>query len=158
MDVRGADPDKTLTRDVRFIYAKYPGGGEMEYRNEDTGWGIPWYFKFDSANLANRATDLKSTRAEPRWVVVRHYGWRVPMLDMFPNALSIREAAGPDEDLVPWFNIVFLSVLTLGLLMTVRAVMILRRRHVDPMVERIDAELDETAAWWRRLWRRLTGR
>jgi len=146
-----------VTRDVRFIFAKYPNGGEMEYRNEDTGWGFPWYFKFNSANLANRATDFKSTREAPRWVVVRHYGWRIPVLDMFPNATSMREADGPDERLVPWFNIAFLSTLAVGLLMLFRIMIILRRRHIDPVVDRIDAEIDESAKWWRRMWRRLFG-
>jgi hypothetical protein len=67
----------TMTRDVRFIYAKWPGGGDRVYRNEDTGWGWPPYFKFDTANLAAAATDLVSASDAPEWVVIRHYGWRV---------------------------------------------------------------------------------
>ena len=43
----------TVTRDVRFIYAKSPGGGDRVYRNEDTGWGWPPYFKFDTADGAS---------------------------------------------------------------------------------------------------------
>lgn len=157
MDV-GTDTDgNQITRDVRFIYTQYAEGGGMEYRNEDTGWGFPFYFKFDSAELANSAADAKSTGAEPRWVVLRHYGWRIPMLDMFPNALSMRAADGPDEGLIPWFNIFFIGLLVILILVLRRIVIILRKRHVDPVLEEIDQELDQTAGWWRRLWRRVFG-
>jgi len=146
-----------LTRDVRFIYAMDPNSQPMEYRNDDTGWGFPWYFKFDEAELANRASNVISTEAAPTWVVVRHYGWRIPMMDMFPNALSMRAAEGPEESLFPWFNVIFLSVLVITILLIRRILIILRRRHVDPVVEAIDDEIDETAGWWRRQWRGLFG-
>lgn len=146
-----------ITRDVRFIFAQYPDGGGIEFRNEDTGWGFPFYFKFNSAELANQAADAKSTRDNPTWVVIRHYGWRIPVFDMFPNAISMRPADGPDESLIPWFNIIFLTLLVIGVLMIRRILIILRRRHVDPLVEDIDREFDETASWWRRQWRRLFG-
>ena len=157
MDVPGDDPTLPQTRDVRLIYAKYADGGEMEFRNEDTGWGFPWYFKFNSDNLQNRAADFKSTIDAPRWVVVCHYGWRIPMFSMYPNAVSIRAASGPGEATFPWFNVIFLSILAVGLLALVRILIILRKRHVDPVVERIDSELDETANWWRRFWKRMWG-
>ena len=146
-----------MTRDVRFIYAQYAKGGGMEYRNEDTGWGFPFYFKFDSAELANTAADVKSTGEAPNWMVLRHYGWRIPMLDMFPNALSMRPADGPDENLIPWFNIIFIVLLVTLLLVIRRIIIILRKRHVDPVLEEIDQELDQTASWWRRQWRKLFG-
>lgn len=133
----------TKTRDVRFVYAKWPDGGDRVYRNEDTGWGWPPYFKFDTANLAGDATDLVSSAKEPRWVVVRHYGWRIPVLSMFPNALSLRPVAGPDEKLLPWFNVLFISLLVLTVLIVRRLLIILFRRHIDPVVEEIDREIDE---------------
>lgn len=150
----GETPDgQALTRDVRFIYAKLADGGEMEYRNEDTGWGFPWYFKFDTANLANRAEDAKSTEADPRWVVIRHYGWRIPWWGegLFPNATSIRAADGPDERLFPWFNIIFFVTLITLILVIRRILIILRQRHVDPVVEAIDSEFEDTVSWWRKL-------
>ncbi len=148
MDVvrRDAEGNRvTVTRDVRLINAIWPGGGERVYRNEDTGWGWPPYFKFDTADLAAEATDLVSTAAAPDWVVVRHYGWRIPVLSMFPNALSIRPASGPDENPWPWFNIVFISLLVLSVLIVRRVLMILFQRHVDPVIEEIDREFDERA-------------
>jgi Protein of unknown function (DUF1523) len=155
MDTGGVDTQgNPLTRDVRFIYAVFPDGDQIEYRNEDTDWGFPFYFKFDSARLANRAANLKSTEANPSWVIVRHYGWRIPWLSMFPNALAIWPVAGPEATVFPWFNVIFLTVLILGFLILRRIVIIWRRRNVDPLVARVDREFDETTASWRRRWRR----
>ena len=104
----------TFTRDVRFIEAVWPDGAERVYRNEDTGWGWPPYFKFDSANLAAEAKSLASTADDPVWVIVRHYGWRIPMFSMFPNATAISRAEGPEQRLVPWFNLVLLGLIAIG--------------------------------------------
>lgn len=151
-----------LSRDVRFINAKWPDGSDRVYRNEDTGWGWPPYFKFDTADLATEATDLVSTAESPKWVVVRHYGWRIPMISMFPNALSIRPAVGPDETLTPWFNILFVGLLVLFVLIVRRVMIILFRRHVDPVIEEIDREIDErsgaVAGHYRRMRRWLSQR
>ena len=46
----------------------------MVYRNEDTGWGWPPYFKFDTKNLQTEAADLISSKEEPQWVILTHYG------------------------------------------------------------------------------------
>ena len=108
MDVRGRGSSSggvgttgVATRDVRLIYAKAPDGDDMVYRNEDTGWGFPFYFKFSSDNLMAEASDRKSTAESPKWVVIRHYGWRIPMFSMYPNVMSIRPAAGPGENVLP---------------------------------------------------------
>lgn len=156
-DVRRQDAEGnpvTVTRDVRFIYAKWPDGDDRVYRNEDTGWGWPPYFKFDTADLAGDATDLVSSAETPNWVVIRHYGWRIPMFSMFPNALSIRKALGPDERLLPWFNLLFISLLVLTVLIVRRAIIILFRHHVDPVIEEIDREIDERAGILGRRYRR----
>lgn len=151
MDTGGVDTQgNALTRDVRFIYALFPDGDEIEYRNEDTDWGFPFYFKFDSARLANQAANLKSTEANPTWVIVRHYGWRIPWLSMFPNALSVWQAEGPEDEVFPWFSVIFLTVLVVGILVLRRVFLIWRRRHVDPLVDDIDRGLGRKAAWWRR--------
>jgi hypothetical protein len=156
-DVRRQDAEGnpvTVTRDVRFIYAKWPDGDDRVYRNEDTGWGWPPYFKFDTADLAGDATDLVSSAETPNWVVIRHYGWRISMFSMFPNALSIRKALGPDERLLPWFNLLFISLLVLTVLIVRRAIIILFRHHVDPVIEEIDREIDERAGILGRRYRR----
>ena len=156
-DFTATDPQGdtvTRTRDVRFIYAKSPDGADRVYRNEDTGWGWPPYFKFDTADLAAQATDLVSTAESPEWVVVRHYGWRIPIFSMYPNAVSIRPATGPDEELFPWFNVVLLGVLAVAVLIVWRLIVLFFRTHVDPAVEAIEREYDEQYGALRRRWRR----
>jgi hypothetical protein len=100
-----------VNRDVFFIQTVQPDGEVMVYRNEDTGWGWPPYFKFDTSNLQAEAANLRSTAAEPDWVAIRHYGWRNELLSIFPNAVSAWPVAGPDVRMIPWFNIVLLVVL-----------------------------------------------
>ena len=102
-----------VSRDVRFINAKWPDGKDRVYRNEDTGWGWPPYFKFDTASLQTEADDLKSSPENPKWAVVTHYGWRNQLLSIFPNAISIKPVAGPDVRIIPWANIILLSVFIL---------------------------------------------
>ena len=46
----GGDPEAT-SRDVFFIQAFGTNDKPMIYRNEDTGWGWPPYFKFNTSNL-----------------------------------------------------------------------------------------------------------
>jgi len=97
--------------DVQFIQAIEPDGDPMVYRNEDTGWGWPPYFKFDTANLYTDASDSTSTKDAPEWYAVTHYGWRNEFLSIFPNAVGIKQVSGPDARLIPWFNIIVLTIL-----------------------------------------------
>ncbi|MFX0542152.1 DUF1523 family protein [Roseovarius sp. S4756] len=113
-----ANPPSTETgaptnRDVFFIQTFLENGKPMIYRNEDTGWGWPPYFKFDTANLQAEASDLVSTRSASvaQWVSITHYGWRNEFLSIYPNAVSVKPVAGPDARIIPWFNIILLTVL-----------------------------------------------
>lgn len=101
------------TRDVRYIKAIRPDGRAVVWRNEDTGWVWPPYFKFDSADMAAQAENWVSTEAAPRWIVITSYGWRITFLSRFPNAIGLREATSRDESLFPWGNIVILGALAL---------------------------------------------
>lgn len=104
--------DGTMSnRDVFFIQTRRADGDVMVYRNEDTGWGWPPYFKFNSSNLQAEAADLRSTAADPVWVAIKHYGWRTELFTIFPNAISIRRVSGPDATVIPWTAIVILIVL-----------------------------------------------
>ena len=104
-----------VSRDVRFINAAWPSGEPRVYRNEETGWGFPWYFKFDSSNIQTKAQDLRSTIENPQWVVITHYGWRIEIFSMFPNAVSLQPVDSPDTFPIPWFNIGFFTLLTIAL-------------------------------------------
>ena len=100
-------------RDVFFIQTFLPDDDPMIYRNEDTGWGWPPYFKFDTANLQAEASDLLSKKSAEtaQWVAIRHYGWRNEFLSIYPNAISLWAVEGPEARIVPWFNIVVLVLL-----------------------------------------------
>jgi hypothetical protein len=57
-----------------------------------------------------------------------HYGWRIQSLSVFGNITSI-EATDSREEPFPWFNTIFLSVITLALLFLALAVKRRRRRR-----------------------------
>lgn len=122
-------------RDVQFIQTKLTDGDPMVYRNEDTGWGWPPYFKFDTANLQAEANDLRSVADSPNWVAIKHYGWRTEFFSIFPNAISVRSVEGPDVRIIPWFNIVFLTLLA-ALFWAIRVRWIrFRERRIDPTLD-----------------------
>ncbi|SHJ46855.1 Protein of unknown function [Shimia gijangensis] len=97
-------------RDVFFIQTFYENDRPMVFRNEDTSWGWPPYFKFDTSNLQAEATDLKSVKESPNWVAVKHYGWRNEFLSIYPNAVGVKSVEGPDVRIIPWLNIAILIV------------------------------------------------
>jgi hypothetical protein len=129
-------------RDVFFIESRRANNKVMVYRNEDTGWGWPPYFKFDTSNLQAEATDLKSTSAEPKYVAIKHYGWRNEFFTIFPNAISVRAVEGPDVSKpLPWVNILILTLLAA----IVYAVWVRWRRFREA---RIDPTLEELQDSW----------
>jgi hypothetical protein len=131
----------STSRDVFFINAVYPDGSTMEYRNEDTGWGWPPYFKVNSFGLQTEAKEFQSSGATPIWVAVRHYGWRNQFFTIFPNAVSVRRVDGPDVTLIPWINITIFVFLGIILFMMRRVWLQFRERTIDPA-------LDDAAETW----------
>lgn len=142
-------------RDVFFINTVYPDGSTMEYRNEDTGWGWPPYFKVDSFGLQTEAKELSSTTASPVWVAVTHYGWRNKLFTIFPNAVAVRQVEGPDATVIPWVNISILVFLAFVLLMIRKMWLQFRERMVDPALDRIDARADAAEARVKGVWGRI---
>lgn len=134
-----ASPDtgtsSATNRDVRFVNTVRTSGRIMVYRNEDTGWGWPPYFKLDSSNLQTESADLVSTSDVPRWVVITHYGWRNEFLTIYPNAVGVRFVESPDVRIIPWFNIIFLVLLALVSLRIYRSIQKFRQRRIDPLLE-----------------------
>ena len=63
------------TKDVRFINSVSRKEKPMVFKNLDTGWGWPPYFKFNSANLTAEAQAFATDQSKP-WVLVKYYGWR----------------------------------------------------------------------------------
>jgi len=130
-------------RDIRFIDAVFPDGESvMVYRNEDTGWVWPPYFKYDSSTLQAEATNLQSDKTNPQWVAVTHYGWRLPIFSVFPNAVRITPVDGPDVQLIPWINIVILSMIAFVIFMLRRMWLQFRERTVDPALQDVEEAWD----------------
>lgn len=113
------------TRDVRYLNAVTQVGKIRVYRNEDTGWGWPPYLKFDSADLSAEAQNLIQKPEKP-WVRIRYYGWRIKVFSLFPNAISLK-VVDKDYTHIPWFNIVFVTLLAVGAIFVARVF----RRLID---------------------------
>ena len=133
-------------RDVRFIDTVRQNGKPYVYRNEDTGWIWPPYFKYDSSNLHAQATDLKSTAADPRWVNVTSYGWRISWLSIYPNAISVRPVAGPDVRPFNWPAQLILALIGAFLFLIWRMWNQFRERTIDPAVRSADEAWDRLDA------------
>ncbi len=145
------------TRDIRLINTVQTNDKVMVFRNEDTGWIWPPYFKFDSSNLQAEAADLISNRNEPLWVSVTHYGWRNEFFSIYPNAVAVKAVAGPDVRIIPWVNIVILLILAIMLFMLRRMWLQFRERSIDPVLEDVGEASDAARSRATGLWGRIAG-
>jgi hypothetical protein len=138
----------SVQRDVRIISAVRPDNTPIDYRNEDTGlFGWPPYFKIDSQDVQTEAQDLRSTRDEPVWVAITHYGWRSNVFSSYPNALSIRRVDGPDVQLVPWVNIVILLGMVLVIFMAWRIWERFEDRVIEPFLDGVAVRWAKMKDW-----------
>lgn len=141
---------QTDNRDLRIINTVRANGRDLVFRNEDTGFGWPPYFKLDSADLHAEASRL-ARESTGQWFAITHYGWRSNVLSIYPNAISIAAVAGPDVRLIPWLNIAILLVLA-GLAFFVWRVW---ERFEDRVLVPIG---DRMAVRWAKIKDRLGGR
>ncbi|MCI0466593.1 MAG: DUF1523 family protein [Beijerinckiaceae bacterium] len=96
--------------DVRYIYAEDIETRKPHvFRNEDTGFGFPWYLKFNSADVQASAQSIANERGT---AAITYYGWRIQLFSLYPNAVKIVRAE-PGTWVIPWFNIIFFTV-TIG--------------------------------------------
>ncbi len=112
MDSRGSmtqNPGTAGSRDVRFINTVKQDNRVLVLRNEDTGWGWPPYFKFNSSDLVAQAQAFANENPPPT-VLITFYGWRIQLFSLYPNITRMRSVA-PDYSHFPWFNIIFLVLL-----------------------------------------------
>ena len=129
--INAENPADGPTRDVYFINTEHPDTKEVVvYRNEDTGWSFPWYFKFDSADIQAKAQGY--SRDAQQLALIRYYGWRITILSMFPNVTEIQSTTSRDEPF-PVFNTIFFGVLAVLLLVVIIAVK--RRFRKQPRVD-----------------------
>ena len=107
VDTATGESGAPVTRDVYLVQAETLSGEPSVYRNEDA----LIYGKFDSADLQAQVLSLA---ADQQTMAVRHYGWRIRLFSMFPNALAVWPV---DEDYrhIPVFNTIVLLLLLSGL-------------------------------------------
>ena len=111
VDSVNPETQSAVTRDTYRIQTETLTGRPSVYRNED----VFLLAKIDAADLQ---AQMQSLAADKSIVAIRHYGWRIRILSMFPNALS---AWPVEEDYrhIPVFNIIFLLLLVGGASWTV---------------------------------------
>ncbi|MCR8549082.1 DUF1523 family protein [Salipiger sp. P9] len=141
-------------RDVFFIQTRLNNDKVMVYRNEDTGWSWPPYFKFDTSNLQAEAADLRSTAAAPQWVAIKHYGWRNEFLSIYPNAISLKPVDGPDARIIPWMNIILLTLLVAFCWAVYVRWRRFREARIDPVLDEMGDNLDDAGGWLKGLFKR----
>ncbi|MBO0733201.1 MAG: DUF1523 family protein [Methylocapsa sp.] len=99
--------------DIRYIYSEDIDTKKPRvFRNEDTGWGFPWYFKFNSSDVQAAARAISN---EGGTAAITYYGWRIQLFSMYPNVIKIKRA-DPGTAIIPWFNIAFFTVVIGGAL------------------------------------------
>ena len=143
-DRQDAGTENRTSRDVRFISTIKANDKTMVYRNEDTGWSFPFYLKFDSSDLSAKAESMADQ--DDTWVAITHYGWRIRLFSIFPNATKIKQVAGPDTLLIPWFNIAFLFFVGIILLTIWRIIRKFKKKRIDPVTDKIEKEIEEASS------------
>lgn len=88
-----ANPSDGPTVDVYYIYTNHASDIIRVYKNIDTGWGWPYYFKFNSADLQAKA---KTLEFDKKTALITSYGWRFDVMSWFPNVVNI-QIAEPDS-------------------------------------------------------------
>ena len=129
MEVRRMDKDGLISaknpadgevRDVYFLFTEQPESKKvMVYRNEDTGWGLPPYFKFGSADIQAKAQAFAN---EKQLVEIKYYGWRVNWLNEFRNIVSINPLAEGETNSNPWFSYILYAFFALTFFLSVQFV------------------------------------
>ncbi|MBH0256819.1 DUF1523 family protein [Helicobacter pylori] len=110
---------KTLARDVYFVQTYDPKDQKSVtvYRNEDTRFGFPFYFKFNSADISALAQSLVNQQVE-----VQYYGWRINLFNMFPNVIFLKPLKENAEMSKPVFSWILYALLLVGFFISARSV------------------------------------
>lgn len=114
-----ANPADGPIRDVYYIYTqKDSTTGPMVYRNEDTRWGFPFYFKFGSANLQAQAASFAN---EPNQLVqLKYYGWRLVLFDEYRNLTSMKAVDADASPAWPVLSYILYGLLLMSLFLSIQ--------------------------------------
>lgn len=107
-----SNPADGPTRDVYYIYTRNPENQKvMVYKNEDTRFSFPFYFKFNSANTQALAQAMSNDKSLAQ---VKYYGWRVTMFDKFPNVIKLTKIDSPSELSKPYISYILYVLVLLS--------------------------------------------
>ncbi|HTV32728.1 MAG TPA: DUF1523 family protein [Methylocella sp.] len=100
------------THDVFYVFAEdIDTHKPWVFQNEDTGFGLPFYFKFNSADVQAVAQSLAGERGT---ALITYYGWRIQLFSVVPNIISIKRV-DPDSSLpFPFVYVGFWGVILGG--------------------------------------------
>lgn len=115
--VTKSNASNSETRDVYFINTQDKNGDVTVYRNEDTRFGFPFYFKFDSANLQALAQSFSN---KGKTVEIKYYGWRLNFFDEFPNIILLEEVPENQSSGQPILAYLIYFLLLLSLSLSIR--------------------------------------
>ena len=128
MEVRRMDKDGVISksnpadgevRDVYFLFTESEPNKVMVYRNEDTGWGLPPYFKFGSADIQAKAQAYAN---EKQRVQNKYYGWRINWMNEFRNIVSIKPLLEGETVAKPIVSYVLYGVIVLLFFLSVQLI------------------------------------
>jgi hypothetical protein len=88
--------DEARPLDIYYIFVLDEDGEPRVFSNVNTAWGFPPYFKFDAADMQAKAASLTGKQ-----VVIRYYGLRVQLLNLFPNITSL-QPGDESSSLLSW--------------------------------------------------------
>ncbi|WP_201737353.1 DUF1523 family protein [Helicobacter pylori] len=110
---------KTLARDVYFVQTYDPKDKKSVtvYRNEDTRFSFPFYFKFNSADISALAQSLVNQQVE-----VKYYGWRINLFNMFPNVIFLKPLKESADISKPIFSWILYALLLMGFFISTSSV------------------------------------
>ncbi|QLB20863.1 hypothetical protein A6B43_04645 [Vespertiliibacter pulmonis] len=129
MEVRRMDKDGMISksnppdgevRDVYFLFTEQPENKKiMVYRNEDTGWGLPFYFKFNSADIQAKAQAYANSK---QLVEIKYYGWRINWLNEFRNIVAIKQLDENNTPSKPWVSYILYVLFGITFFLSVQVI------------------------------------
>lgn len=118
MDNKNIQNDtQNISKDTYFIYVNDINSDKSRvYKNEDTRFGFPFYFKFNSADIQANATNFIDKKAT---VQIKYYGWRINFLDKFPNIISIKKIDDVNNTSMPIFSYIFYFITLISMIYSI---------------------------------------
>lgn len=92
----------------RYLVTQTLEGEILRFRNDNTGWSWPPYFKFNASDLAEQGS-LFAQSKPPAPVALRYYGFRLGSSASYPNVVNLT-LVSPGPQPRSYFNWFVLAV------------------------------------------------